>query len=449
MGFHFETASQILEHHRTDFSNAALHKKRLYFRRFLWNLGNLGISLDEILQIERTSIMREVVIVGAARTALGSFQGSLSSVPAPKLGAAAIEGALKRAGVSPELVSEVIMGNVLTAGEGQAPARQAAIFAGIPKSAPALTVNKVCGSGMKAIMLGVQSILLGDSEVVVAGGMENMSQVPYLLPTARNGFRMGHQTAIDSMIHDGLWDPYNNQHMGNCGELCAKERGFTRQDQDAFATESFRRAQDAQKAGKFAAEIVPVEIPGRKGEVVKVESDEGPAKVQFDKIPTLKPAFDKQGTITPANASTINDGAAAVVLMSAERAQALGLKPLARVVSYGSFAQDPVWFTTAPVEAMNRAAKKAGWAMNEIDLFEVNEAFAVVAMAAQRELKLPMDRLNIWGGAISLGHPIGASGARIVVTLLSALKDRGAKRGMAGICIGGGEATALCIERIG
>lgn len=392
--------------------------------------------------------MREVVIVGVARTALGSFQGALSSVSAPQLGATAIKAALKRAGVSPDQVSEVIMGNVLSAGVGQAPARQAAIAAEIPKSVPALTINKVCGSGMKAIMLAAQSILLGDSDVVVAGGMENMSQVPYYLPTARNGFRMGNQTAVDGMIHDGLWDPYNQQHMGNCGELCAKERNFSRKDQDDFAIESFRRAQEAQKAGKFVAEIAPVEVPGRKGEVTLFQVDEGPAKVQFDKIPALKPVFDKNGTITAANASTINDGAAALVLMSLDKAEQLGVQPLARIVSYGSNAQDPLWFTTAPAEAMRRAAKKAGWEMKDVDLFEVNEAFAVVSLAAQRELEIPMDRLNVWGGAISLGHPIGASGARIVVTLLSALQDRGLKRGMAGICIGGGEGTALCIERL-
>lgn len=392
--------------------------------------------------------MRQVVVVGMARTPFGSFQGALSSISAPQLGAIAISGALKRAGISPDLVSEVVMGNVLTAGVGQAPARQAAIRAGIPNSVPALTINKVCGSGMKAILLGAQSILLGESEVVVAGGMENMSQAPYLLPTARNGFRMGNQTAVDSMIQDGLWDPYHNQHMGNCGELCAKERSLSRQDQDAFAIESFRRAQEAQKNGKFANEITPVEMTGRKGEVTRIEMDEGPAKVQFDKVPSLKPVFDKNGTITAANASTINDGAAALVLMSSEKAQELGLKPLAKIVSSGSFAQDPLWFTTAPVEAMRRAAKKAAWDLTQIDLFEVNEAFAVVSLAAQRELEIPADRLNVWGGAISLGHPIGASGARIVITLLSALQDRGLKRGMASICIGGGEATALCVERL-
>jgi acetyl-CoA C-acetyltransferase len=391
---------------------------------------------------------KEIFVVGYARTPIGSFQGALSSIPAPKLGAIAIEGALKRAGVQPNQVSEVIMGNVLTAGEGQAPARQAMITAGIPNTVPALTINKVCGSGMKAIMLGTQSIALGDSDVVVAGGMENMSQAPYLVSNARGGFRMGHQQFIDSMIHDGLWDPYNNQHMGNCGELCAKERNFSRKDQDDFAIESFRRAQDAQKSGKFADEIVPVAIQGKKGDVTQFDTDEGPAKVQFDKIPTLKPVFDKAGTVTAANASTINDGAAALVLMSGEKVRELGIKPIAKIVSYGTNAQDPVWFTTAPAEAMRRAMKKAGWDAKQVDLWEVNEAFAVVALAAQREIEIPMDRLNVRGGGISLGHPIGASGARIVVTLISALKEKNLKRGVAGICIGGGEGTALCVELV-
>ena len=393
--------------------------------------------------------MREVVIVSVARTPIGSFQGSLSSLPAPKLGAIVIEGALKRGGVNPAEVSEVIMGNVLTAGEGQAPARQAAIHAGVPKNVPAITINKVCGSGMKAIMLGTQSILLGDSEVVVAGGMESMSNAPYLLPTARGGFRMGNQSAIDSMIHDGLWDPYNNQHMGNCGELCAKERNFTRKDQDEFAMESFRRAQAAQKAGHFKDEIIPVSIQGKKGDITLVDSDEGPGKAQFDKMPGLKPVFDKNGTITAANASTLNDGASALVLMSGEKAKALGLKPLARIVSYGTNAQEPEWFTTAPAEAMRRAMKKAGWETKDVDLFEVNEAFAVVAMDAAQQLSIPSEKLNVWGGAIALGHPIGSSGARIVITLLSALQKLNLKRGVAGICIGGGEATALCVERLG
>ena len=392
--------------------------------------------------------MREVVIVSVARTPIGSFQGSLASLPAPKLGSIVIEAALKKGGVDPAEVSEVIMGNVLTAGEGQAPARQAAIHAGIPTNVPALTINKVCGSGMKAVMLATQSILLGDSEVVVAGGMESMSNAPYLLPSARSGFRMGNQSAIDSMIHDGLWDPYNNQHMGNCGELCAKERGFFRKDQDDYATESFHRAQAAQKAGHFKDEIVPVAIQGRKGDTTLIDTDEGPGKAQFDKMPGLKPVFDKNGTITAANASPLSDGASAIVLMSAEKAKALGLQPLARIVSYGSNAQAPEWFTTAPAEAMRRAMKKAGWESKDIDLFEVNEAFAIVAMEAAQQLSIPSEKLNVWGGAIALGHPIGSSGARILITLVSALHKLNLKRGIAGICIGGGEATAICIERI-
>ncbi len=390
--------------------------------------------------------MRDVFIVGLSRTALGSFQGALSSISAPKLGAAVISSALERSKVQPDQVSEVIMGNVLTAGEGQAPARQAAIYAGLPKSVAAMTVNKVCGSGMKAVMLGTQSIWVGDSEVVVAGGMENMSQSPYLVPQGRGGFRMGHQSLLDSMIQDGLWDPYNNQHMVNCAELCAREKRFSRQEQDEYASESFRRAQEAQKGGKFKFEITPIEIPGKKGEVQKIDTDEGPTKVQFDKIPNLKPVFDKQGSVTAANASTINDGAAAMVLASGEQVKKLGLKPLAKIISYANHAQDPEWFTTAPADAMKKALKKAGWDMKDVDLFEVNEAFAVVALAAKKDLGIPGDRLNVWGGAISLGHPIGASGARILVTLISALKDKGMKKGLAGICIGGGEATALCVE---
>lgn len=389
----------------------------------------------------------EVVIVGYARTPIGAFQGALSSVSAPRLGAVAIEGALKKAGVSPADVSEVIMGNVLTAGEGQAPARQAMIYAGIPNTVPALTINKVCGSGMKAVMLGAQSILLGDSDVVVAGGMENMSQAPYLLPNARGGLRMGNQPFVDSMIHDGLWDPYNDQHMGNCGELCAREHQFSRQAQDQFAVESYERAIAAVESGAMSDEIVPVTIKGRKGDTV-VDADEGPANVRFDKIPQLRPAFDKEGTVTAANASSINDGAAALILMSAEKAKALGVTPIARLASYAGNAHAPEWFTTAPIQAMQKAMDKAGWKKDEVDCFEVNEAFAVVSMVAQKELDIPRDRLNVRGGAISLGHPIGASGARILVTLLSALKERNEKRGLAGICIGGGEATAVCLERV-
>ena len=392
--------------------------------------------------------MKEIVIVGFARTPIGSFQGSLASFTAPKLGAHAIQAALARAGVKPEQVSEVIMGNVLTAGVGQAPARQAMLAAGIPNSVPALTINKVCGSGMKAIMLAVQAIQSGESDIVVAGGQESMSNAPYLMPAARNGFRMGNSQVVDSMIHDGLWDPYSNQHMGNCGELCAREKKFTREMQDAFAIESFKRAQAAQAQNKFENEIAPLSLSSAKGEQSLVALDEGPSKVKFDKIPSLKPVFDKNGTVTAANASTLNDGAAAMVLMSADHAKKLGLKPLAKIVSQATFAQAPEWFTTAPAGAMKKAVERAGWKMSEVDLFEVNEAFAVVSMASMQDLEIPHEKMNVWGGAISLGHPIGASGARIVMTLISALRDRGLKKGLAGICIGGGEATAISLEII-
>lgn len=390
-----------------------------------------------------------VVVGGFARTPFGSFQGSLSQMSAPQLGAHAIRGALERAGIEPHQVSEVILGNVLSAGVGQAPARQAMRAAGLPDSTHALTINKVCGSGMKAMMLGMQSLRLGDSEVVVAGGMESMSQAPYLVQSAaRGGFKMGNQPLIDSMIHDGLWDPYSNQHMGTCGDLCAREKGFSREDQDGFATESFRRAQAAQKEGHFKEEISPIEIQGRKGEKTLVDLDEGPSKVKFDKIPQLRAVFSKEGTVTAANASTLNDGAVAGVLVLESKAKALGVKPLARIVSYGTHSQTPEWFTTAPTGAMQKAMDRAGWKVEDVDLFEVNEAFAVVSLSAQRDLKIPSEKLNVWGGAISLGHPIGASGARISYTLVTQMRALGKKRGVAGICIGGGEATALCIELI-
>lgn len=392
------------------------------------------------------STPKEIVILSTARTAFGSFQGGLSTIPAPKLGSIVIEAAFRRARIEAASISEVIMGNVLTAGEGQAPARQASIFAGIPKSSPSLTINKVCGSGMKAVMLGAQSIGMGDSEIVIAGGMENMSLAPYLSTTGRNGFRMGHQTLLDSMIHDGLWDPYYQQHMGLCAETCAKDRKISREEQDLFATNSFKKAQAAQSEGKFKSEIVPVPVQVKKGEFKDFLEDEGPAKAQFDRMASLKPAFDKAGTITAANASTINDGAAALLLASQEKADSYGLSAIARIKSYATFAQDPIAFTTAPIEAIRRAVAKAGWEMKEVDLFEVNEAFAVVAIAAQRELEIPEDKYNVWGGAIALGHPIGASGARILITLISALKDRGLSKGVAAVCIGGGEATAICVE---
>jgi len=390
--------------------------------------------------------MQEIVILSATRTPIASFQGALASVPASRLGATAIKGALARAGVAPSDVTDVLMGNVLQAGQGQAPARQAAIHAGLPPSARAVTIHKVCGSGLQAVMQAAHSLQAGMGTLFVAGGMENMSQAPYLLPKARAGLRMGHGQIIDSMISDGLWDPYNNLHMGNCAEKCAAKYAFTREQQDAYAIESFKRANAAQKAGKLAAEITPVEITDAKGNTSKVEHDEGPAKVKYDKIPQLRPAFEKAGTVTAANASTINDGAAALVVTTAEHAKAKDLKPIARLVSFGAHAQDPVWFTTAPVEAAHNALKSAGWRVEDVDLWEVNEAFAVVAMAFMKELNVPHEKLNVHGGAIAIGHPIGASGARILVTLIHALQARGLKRGVAAICIGGGEGLAACVE---
>jgi len=403
--------------------------------------------------------MSDVVILSATRTPLGAFQGALASVPAPRLGATAIRGALAQAGVAPEYVSDVFMGNVIQAGLGQAPARQAALFAGLPAATRCVTVHKVCGSGMESVILGARALAAGDATLVAAGGMENMSAAPYLLPKAREGFRLGNQQVVDAMIHDGLWDPYNNLHMGNCAELCAKKFSFTREQQDAYAAESFRRANAAQLDGRFAQEITPVELKGRDERPARprpggppgptfVERDEGPTKVNYEKIPTLRPAFEKTGTITAANASTINDGAAALVLATADFAAKHGLKPLARIVAFGGHAQDPVWFTTAPISATQNALKRAGWGIDDVELWEVNEAFAVVALAFMRELGVPHDKLNIRGGAISLGHPIGCSGARILVTLLAALRERRVRRGLAAICIGGGEGLAMCVELI-
>ena len=395
--------------------------------------------------------MRDVVIVGAARTPIGSFQGALGSVPAWKLGAVAIAGALERAGLDRALwgqVDEVFMGNVLQAGQGQAPARQAARAAGLPDRVGATTVHKVCGSGMKSVMLGFSAIRSGEADVIVAGGMESMTNAPYLLRQARGGYRMGHGKIEDSMILDGLWDPYNDQHMGNCGELCARERDLGREAQDAFAIESYRRAQAATAAGYFAREIVPVEIPQRKGAAVVVREDEEPGRGNFDKIPQLAPAFQKDGTITAANASKLNDGASAMVLMAAETAASLGLKPLGRIVAVGQHAQAPEWFTTAPVGALKTALAKAELTTSDISAFEINEAFAVVALAVAQELGLPLERVNPWGGAVALGHPIGASGNRILVTLLSYLQETGGRFGAAGICLGGGEAVAAIIERL-
>jgi len=392
--------------------------------------------------------MKDIVILSATRTPLGSFQGAFASIPAAKLGATAIKGAVARSGIAPVDVTDVLMGNVLQAGQGQAPARQAALGAGLPQSVRSVTVHKVCGSGMQTVMGAAHFLAGGMGTIAVAGGMENMTLAPYLLPKARDGYRMGHGQLIDSMISDGLWDPYNNIHMGNCAEKCAAKYAFTREQQDAYAIESFKRANAAQKDGKFAAEITPVEIADAKGNVTKVEHDEGPAKVKYDKIPALRPVFDKAGTITAANASTINDGAAALVLATAATAQAKGLKPIAKIVAFGGYAQDPVWFTTAPVPAAQSALAAAGWKAADVDLWEVNEAFAVVPLAFAQELGVPHDKLNVRGGAISLGHPIGCSGARILVTLIHALQERGLKRGVAAICIGGGEGLAACVELV-
>ncbi len=392
--------------------------------------------------------MRDVVILSGARTPIGSFLGSLSTVPAPKLGATAIRAALGRAGVKPEQVDEVFMGCVLTAGIGQAPARQASIGAGIPNSAPCTTVNKVCGSGMKTIIQGAQAIKCGDADIVVAGGMESMSLTPYALDKARNGYRMGNATMIDLMVHDGLWDPYNDFHMGAAADLCARECNVPREAQDEFSIESFRRAQSAIAEGRFKDEIASVEIPQKKGEPVIVDTDEGPGKAQFDKIPTLRPAFDASGSVTAGNASSINDGAAAVVLAGADTAEKLGLRPVARIAGYGGHAQAPEWFTTAPIGAIENALSRAGMTLSQMDLFEVNEAFAVVALAVAGKLGIDRTKLNVNGGAVALGHPIGATGTRLVVTLMNALKQRNGKYGIATPCIGGGEALAVIVENL-
>ena len=391
--------------------------------------------------------MREVVIASAVRTPIGSFQGALSSLGATRLGAIAIKAAVERAGIAGSEVDECIMGCVLPAGVGQAPARQAAIFAELPKSTPCMTINKVCGSGLKAVMLASQAIRCGDAEVVVAGGMESMSNAPYLLPKARTGYRMGHGEMLDSMVKDGLWDVYNDYHMGSAGELCASECSIPRDRQDEFAVNSYKKALAAQAAGKFAAEIVPVEIPQRRGDPVLVDSDEEPGKGRPEKIPSLRSVFMKDGTITAANASSINDGAAALVIMSGDKARELGITPLARIAGDASYAQAPEWFTTAPAFAIEKALGKLDLSVDDIDLWEVNEAFSVVSLAVGDKVGYADDRVNVWGGAVALGHPIGASGARILVTLLHQLQDAEKKRGCASLCIGGGEAVALVVER--
>lgn len=389
---------------------------------------------------------REVVIASAARTPIGSFQGALSSVKATELGAIAIKAALERAGVEGKQVDEVLMGMVLPAGAGQAPARQASKGAGIPDSVGALTLNKVCGSGLKAVMLAAQAIRSGDGEIFVAGGMESMSNVPYLLPGAREGLRLFNKTLIDGLVHDGLWDPYNDFHMGNAGDLCARECGISREQQDEFAAESYRRAQYAVSKGLFSSEIVPVSIAQRKGDPVLVDTDEEPFRGNIAKLPALRPAFTKDGTVTAGNAPSINDGAAALVVMSREQANKLGIKPLAVIKGYAGFAQAPELFTTAPAGAMQALLAKTGMNVDEVDLWEINEAFAVVALANQAKVGIPSARVNVRGGAVALGHPIGCSGARVLVTLVHAMQQLDKQRGVASLCLGGGEAVALMVE---
>lgn len=389
----------------------------------------------------------DVYIVAAQRTAIGTFQGALSQTPAPRLGAHVIQAALKQAGLDPAVIDECIMGQVLSAGSGQAPARQAAIFAGLATSTACMTINKVCGSGLKAVALGFDSISLGHAQIAVTGGQENMSLAPHLLEKSREGYRMGNVQLADSMLKDGLWDPYNNYHMGNAAELCVREYHFSRSEQDDFAKTSYERAQKAVSAGAFQKEIAPLEISVGKDKVM-FGADEEPGKARFDKMTTLKPAFEKDGTITAANASKINDGAAAVILASGTAVKEKGLKPLAKIVGHATFAQDPKWFTTAPVGAIKKALTQANLKASDIDLYEINEAFSVVAMVAAKELGIKSESLNVNGGAVALGHPIGASGARLLTTLTYALEARKMKRGLVSLCIGGGEGIALIVERV-
>lgn len=392
--------------------------------------------------------MKEVVIVSAVRTPIGSFGGVLSSIPATKLGAVAIKAAVEKAGIKASDVQEVIMGNVLQANEGQAPARQAAIFAGLDANVPCTTVNKVCASGMKAVAMAAQAIKAGDVDVVVAGGMENMSSVPHYLPGSRTGQKLGDMKLVDGMVKDGLTDVYNEVHMGSCAETCATDMNFSREEQDAFALESYRRSAAAWAAGKFNDEVVPVEVPQRRGEALIISEDEEFKNIIAEKVPTLRPVFKKDGTVTAANASTINDGAAAMVVMSKEKADELGLKPIAKIVSYADAAQESEWFTTAPAKAVPLALSKAGLKVKDIEYYELNEAFSVVGLANIKLMELDPDRTNVNGGAVSLGHPLGCSGVRILVTLINVLKQNNAKLGAAGICNGGGGASAMVLENI-
>jgi acetyl-CoA C-acetyltransferase len=389
--------------------------------------------------------MKKVVITSAKRTPIGSFGGSLSSLTAGQLGSIAIKGVLEDSKISPELIDEVIMGNVLIAGLGQAPARQAALFAGLPEKTECMTINKVCGSGLKAVMLAAQAIQTDNAEIIIAGGQESMSNTPYILDKARNGYRLGNGEVIDSMVKDGLWDVYNNIHMGNCAEACAKDFQFKREELDEFAINSYKKALDAQQSGRFKDEIIDVKVKAGREEII-VNTDEEPAKVKFDKIPSLKPVFDKNGVVTAANASSINDGAAALLIMSEEKAKELGLKPLVEIVAQSSAAKAPMQFTTAPADAINKVLKKANLKLSDIDLFEINEAFAVVSLANNKLLGLNTSKVNVNGGAVALGHPIGASGARVLVTLIHEMKKRNSKYGLASLCIGGGEAAALIVK---
>ncbi len=387
-----------------------------------------------------------IVITAAGRSPLGSLQGSLSSLPAADLAAQVVKDLASRAGLEGRDVDHALIGNVLSVGQGQAPARQVTIKAGLGNHVPAVTLNKMCGSGLEAVIQGSRLIGAGEAGTVLAGGTESMSNAPYLLPGARAGLRLGDGKVIDSLVHDGLWDVYNQKHMGSCAELCADKYGFTREQQDEFAVRSYERAQAATAAGEFADEIVSINVPGRRGQVTEVSADEGPAQVNFEKLPSLRPAFEKDGTITAANASTINDGAAALFLADGSLAADRGWATLGTISGWTTHAHEPEWFTTAPVTAMRKLLDRLGWSAADVDLYEINEAFSVVTMAAMKELDLPADKVNVRGGAVALGHPIGASGARILVTLLSALRARGGGRGMASICIGGGEALALAVE---
>jgi acetyl-CoA C-acetyltransferase len=389
--------------------------------------------------------MKKIVIVSAKRTVIGSFNGVLSTFTAGKLGSIAIKAVLEDSKIDPTIIDEVIMGNVLTGGQGQAPARQAAIFAGLPNKTECLTINKMCGSGLKSVMLAQQTIALGDADIVIAGGQESMTNAPYVLHNARNGYRLGHGEIKDSIVLDGLWDPYNNIHMGSCAESCARDFSFTREELDNFAIESYKHSNEAISSGRFKDEIYPIKISSKAGEVI-IDKDEEPGKVKYDKISTLKPVFEKNGVITAANASSINDGAAALLIMSEEKAKTLGLKPLVEIIAQSSAAKAPIEFTTAPADAINKVLKKSGLNISDIGLFEINEAFAVVSLAVNKLLGLNGENVNVNGGAVALGHPIGASGARILVTLIHEMKRRNTEYGIAALCIGGGEASALIVR---